>query len=145
MTVMERTWKDIAIDEALSWKGTPYRFGACFKGRGVDCARFILSVFKKAGKVLPGYEPPAQHKDWHMGKDVDKETFVRELLKFAIQVDIEARQIADVISFEFAHVESHLGIVLPEDNFIHAVSGREVMIHPIKAFWTRIRGIYRAK
>jgi len=138
-------WRDIVVNEALSWLHTPYRYGACMKGRGVDCARLILTCFKKADKIPKGYEPPHQHRDWIMGKNIDPETFTRCLLLFAKRISTDLIQKGDVLSFKYIGIESHLGIVVDNENFIHAVTGKCVMIHPIKTFRKKIVAVYRAK
>ena len=79
-----------------------------------------------------------------MGKDVNKNAFADEILKFAEKIDYEDRDIADVISFNYADVESHLGIIIDEDYFIHAASNKRVLKNRISAFKSRICGVYRA-
>jgi len=130
---------------AESWIGTPYRYGGAHKQKGVDCVRFITSVFKEAGILRKGYQPPKQHRDWMFGKKIDKDYFKNELLKFCNIENITDRKEDDVISFFYDGVESHLGIIVEDDNVIHAPSGRKVMKHPFKMLKTKAVNIYRAK
>ena len=141
------SFADDFVAEAESWIGTLYRYGACHKGRGVDCARLPVAVCKEFGVIPEGYEVPPQHRDWILGKkeDVDVEAFIREILKFAYRIDKKERQKGDLITFNYAGVESHMGIIAENDSFIHAVAQRRVMKHPIKAFRTKIANVYRIK
>ncbi len=138
------TVSDIVL-EAESWIGTPYKYGACCKGKGIDCARYIAQVFKNIGILRRGYEPPAQHRDWVFGKNVDKKIFAKELLKYSDKISIDDRQAGDIISFIYAGLESHLGIIVYNDCFVHAPSGRKVMKNKVKTFYDKICSIYRVR
>lgn len=50
---MMDTQQRLAITtEAITWKGTPFVYGACVKHVGVDCGRFPAAVLKNVG-LLP--------------------------------------------------------------------------------------------
>lgn len=140
----------LAYDEMLatipeiaeSWEGTPYIYGACVKGKGVDCARFIMAVYQKAGFVPPGYRTPHQHREWHYGKHVDKDVFVREILKFSHKISPDDIQPGDVISFLYNGIESHLAIVVGDGCIIHAVSGSRVKKQLLRTL-NNICSVYR--
>lgn len=128
---------------AESWLDTPYVYGACVKGKGVDCARFIMAVYREAGFVPPGYRTPHQHKDWHYGKHVDKDVFMREVLKFAHRISIEDVRPGDVVSFLYNGIESHLAIVVGDGCIVHAVSGSRVKKQLLRSL-DNVCSVYRA-
>jgi hypothetical protein len=41
--------RQAVVEEALTWLGTPFEYGQCVKGVGVDCGRFPAAVFDRAG------------------------------------------------------------------------------------------------
>ena len=104
-----------------------------------------ISIFKAVGAVKKGYDPPHQYKDWHMAPEslLNKYVFVDELKKFSEEVDLRDRQPGDILIFSYAGVQSHLGIVVEDDCFIHAVSGRKVMRSSVKSHLGKLRGVYR--
>ena len=140
---MDDTQKRIC-DIAETWLGTPFVYGACRKGCGVDCAKFILGVFKEAGLLEQGVYPPHQHKDWNAGKNVNPDTFMNEILKYGNKIPFDERQPGDVISFIYRNVESHLAILVEDDCIIHAHDGREVIKKRLRSF-SNVCSVYRIK
>lgn len=129
---------------AEEWIGTPFKYGACRKGHGVDCAKLVLAVFKEAGVMDEGVYPPHQHKDWAAGKDVDPNVFRNELLKYGDPVPYDDRQPGDVITFRYRGIESHLGILVEDDCIVHAYIGKDVMKQRLSCF-PNVCAVYRAK
>ena len=42
------------VEEAMSWIGTPYKYGGTEKGKGADCSGMVLKVYEsEAGIKLP--------------------------------------------------------------------------------------------
>ena len=131
---------------AKEWLHTPFVMNACCKGKGVDCARFVAGVFKEAGLISKGYNPPPEHNDWVYGKDVNPDTFVNELLRFGDRISFEDREPGDVISFYWMGIESHLGIIIERvTHMIHSVRGKEVIMHPIRIFMPNFCSVYRIR
>jgi len=139
------TFGEEIAKEAETWIGTPYRYGCAYKKKGADCVRYIVAVLKKLKCIGRGYQPPPQHRDWIMGKEVDTTVFVREIKKFATEVDKNDRQMGDVVTFFYGGVESHMAFLVDNDCIVHAVSGRKVMKHPLKSFYKNIASVYRIK
>ena len=131
-------------DIAKTWLGTPFVYGACRKGSGVDCAKLILGVFKEAQLLDNGVHPPHQHRDWNAGKNVNPDVFKNEILKYADKIPFDERQPGDVISFIYRKVESHLAILIEDDCIIHAYQGREVIKKRLRSFGN-ICSVYRIR
>ena len=131
-------------DIAETWVGTPYKYGVKVKGRGIDCARLILSVFQEAGLIPEGFKPPHQHKDWTLGKDVKEDVFSNHILKYGEKINYDDRQEGDVVSFIFNGIESHLAILVKDDFIIHAKTGEGVKKQRFKQY-KNVCAIYRIK
>lgn len=127
---------------ALEWVGTPYVYGAKVKGKGVDCARFIIAVFQEAGLIPRGYKPPHQHKDWLYGKNVKADVFVREIVKYGRKIEYQNRRPGDVVSFLYNGIESHLGIIVDDDCIVHAVDKQQVKKVRLRSY-SNLCSVYR--
>jgi hypothetical protein len=71
------------VDEALSWRGTPWHHEARVKGGGVDCGMLLLEVFEKAG-LIPHIQPAHYGPDFMLHKG--DEWFALYVLKYADEV-----------------------------------------------------------
>jgi len=134
------------IEIAESWIGTPFIYGACQKGRGVDCAKFIYSVFKEYGAIDTDDLPPHLPANWNCGK-IGKENpdiFKKQLLRYGKIVPFVDRQPGDVISFLYHGVESHVGVLTEDECIIHAVSGKRVMKQRLRSY-NNVCAVYRLK
>ena len=130
---------------AKEWLRTPYVRNTGIKGKGTDCARFIIGVFKELGLINKGYEPPIEEANWVLGKDVDKDMLINEIKKYAYEIPHEEKQAGDIATFYGEGIESHLAILVDERTIIHAVRGHGVLMHLLKSFSHRLCGIYRIK
>ncbi|MDO6646734.1 hypothetical protein Q4572_23335, partial [Acinetobacter guillouiae] len=54
-----------AVDEAITWIGTPYHHQGRIKGVGVDCGTLICEVYEKVG-LMDYLDPRPYPPDWHM-------------------------------------------------------------------------------
>ena len=137
------------INEAVSWLGTPYDYGSAEKGKGIDCAKFLLAVYKKVGLIRPGFQPPHMNPDWSFKADADPAAFKEFILKCGHEVPFDERLPGDIVSYQFPGYagrlyETHLAILIENDLIIHAVRDHEVMRHRMTAF-NNIKSVYRAK
>jgi len=132
------------VAEALSWVGTPYHYGQCQKGVGVDCARFALIPYKVAGIIPDGATLPAQHSDWILGKKVNRYAFRDYILRWADEVPYDTRQPGDLVTFIVGGVESHCGILVTKDDIVHAVSNSCVRQQRLMKVGS-LKAVYRAK
>jgi cell wall-associated NlpC family hydrolase len=92
---------------ALALRGTPYRNGGSDPS-GFDCSGFVQYVFAMQGQRLPRE--------------------VREQWGAGTRVDLAQVKPGDLVFFEtVARGPSHVGIVLGENQFVHAPSSRGVV------------------
>ena len=67
------TARQLAIDEGLTWQGTPFVYDQCVKGKrgGVDCGRFLASALIAGGKRIVISDLPHLPPGWffHRGED----------------------------------------------------------------------------
>ena len=137
--------KKVTVTEARSWIGTPYKRNACFKGKGIDCARFICEVFKVVGVIPAGYKLKPVFMDWYLAQDVDHEMFSRELQKFFDVIPYDSRDVGDVVSFMFNNTESHTAIISDNDKIIHAHDKLGVVERSLNSLKHIVVRVYRAK
>jgi len=94
------------VDEARSWKGTPYRNCADIKGVGVDCGMLLLRVYVDCG-LFPAFDPRPYPHDFHLHRG---EEWYRRLLEDRGR-QVGAPQIGDAILFKVGRIYSHGSIV----------------------------------
>ena len=107
------------IDTALNLRGVPYRNGGT-DPTGFDCSGFTQFVFAQHGIVLP--------------RDVHNQFEVGTKIKLD---DVKA---GDLVFFHtIARGPSHVGIVVSDDEFIHAPSSTGVVRveHLSSTYWSR--------
>jgi len=122
--------------------GIPYRDG----GRdytGIDCLG-LISIYLKAYNIL--LPEPEYSSHWIKEKP---ETFGKWLNDFVGSFDrVEKPQKGDIILFNnMDGVETHAGIMLDNQKFIHAIRKAGVCISRInqEAFKNKVSGFYRVK
>ena len=104
---------------ALSLRGVPYRNGGSDPS-GFDCSGFTQYVFARSGIALPR----AVEEQYQVGKKVKP-------------ADLES---GDLVFFKtVSRGPSHVGIVIGEDQFIHAPSSKGVVrVERLSAdYWSR--------
>lgn len=132
------------LTELASWVGTPYRYGAKQKGRGVDCSELIMCVCKATGAVSRKVHVPRQHADWIMNRKVDPFVFRNFLLQYCVEVPFDDRRPADIASFIYGGIESHVAMFETKDIIIHAPSGGYVKRQRLVKM-NSLKSIYRLK
>lgn len=139
MTPEEIAFRKRIVEAALRWKGTPYILGACVKGVGVDCARFLLGTFQECG-LMREEEIGVFSQDWFAHTTEEKYLF--RILRHAAEV---ARGLGNrsfrtdpgniVLSRAAGQLFTHAGIVLRWPFVIHAaepeVSIADASRHPL--------------
>ena len=113
-------------NEALTWLNTPYHHMANLRGVGVDCAMFLVEVFKQLGAVPVDLDPRPYPHDWHMHRG--EERYLAWLDKYADRVPADQVQPGDVVTFKFGRCVSHAGIVIDWPLIIHAYRDNDVVI-----------------
>jgi cell wall-associated NlpC family hydrolase len=107
------------IETALSLRGVPYRNGGSDL-RGFDCSGFTQYVFAQHGIALPRE--------------------VREQFEIGEKIKLEDVKIGDLVFFRtVAKNASHVGIVVDDDEFVHAPSSTGVVRveHLSTAYWSK--------
>jgi cell wall-associated NlpC family hydrolase len=132
----EKTAREKIVEEALSWRGTPWHHEARVKGGGVDCGMLLLEVFEKAG-LIPRIEPAHYGPDFMLHRG--DEWFALYVLKYADEVKEPPYLPGDVILFRHGRIFSHGGIIIDWPSIIHAsaqekaVNWGNVEQHPLSA------------
>ena len=131
--------RDQIIEAALTWAGTAYHHQARVKGVGVDCAQFIAAVAEETGFLPPGTKIPYNYSpEWHLHNR--EELLVGYLKEFGC-VQLEGPgEPGDIIGFRIGHCIGHLGILLPNNQFIHAqnyASPNQVSVNTLSGKWLK--------
>lgn len=132
------------LAEARTWLGTPYHNHASLKGVGADCIGFIIGAAKGAGLVPAAYDPGYYSADWHLHHN--EERLVHEVEAFGCQQrELADRQPGDLLLFQFGRVCAHSGLLLEDEQVIHAVRDfGQVLVTGLRGEWlTRLRRVYQ--
>ena len=105
----------LIVEEALKWEGTPYKYAGAERGKGTDCSGMVLAVYRDVANVLLPRNSAKQAEFCH--KLNKKEVRPGDLVFFATGKD--PKRI------------SHVGIMLDDDNFIHASTSKGVVISQV--------------
>ena len=104
------------LQEAMTWIGTPYQYGAHEKGTATDCSGFVMEVFLSAIDCkLPR----------NSAKQAD----------FCDHVSHRHIKPGDLVFFATGKDDkiSHVGIMIDEIEFIHASSSKGVVISSMES------------
>ncbi|MBD5194174.1 MAG: C40 family peptidase [Bacteroidales bacterium] len=105
------------LEEANKWLGTPYKYAASRKGVGTDCSGMVLKVYESViGELLP--------------RNSAKQA------EYCIPINSDEVQLGDLVFFATGkdpNKISHVGIIIDEDNFIHASSSKGVVISSLSS------------
>lgn len=127
-------WRQQIIACALRWDRTPFHDLAHVRGVGCDCGGFIIGVAKELDLLPSDYHPPPYSPTHHLHLYEDVMTPIL-LSCGCTPIPWEARQPGDVVTFKFGLVVSHAGILLPDNEVIHAVIGKGVIRHGLVGTW----------
>ena len=112
--VAERLWQVFA-----RYEGTPYRYGGTDAG-GFDCSGFILTAYREAlGQRLP--------------RTTDA------MLARGSEVRPEAVRPGDLVFFRIGGKDSHAGIYMGGQQFIHSASSTGVTLSSLRSGYWRER------
>lgn len=109
------------VDEAMTWLGTPYRYGGQDKS-GADCSGLTMQVYKNAlGILLPRNSGQQQ--------------------KYCNKISYGQIQVGDLIFFTTGRDKarvSHVGMYVGNGYFIHASGSRGVILSQLgESYYTR--------
>ena len=103
------------VKEAMEWEGTPYKYAGSEKGVGTDCSGMVMATYlETTGIKLPRNSAKQAEFCEKISSD---ELKVGDLCYFATGKDPEKI--------------SHVGIMIDEENFIHASTSKGVVISKI--------------
>lgn len=108
---------DKLIAEAKSWIGTPYKYAHAQKWEGTDCSGFIMTIVNDvAGIKLP------------------RSSALQS--EFCIEIKRKDLKPCDLVFFatgKSTYKISHVGMMIDNDNFIHASSSKGVVISKLSS------------
>lgn len=103
------------IEEAYTWMGTPYIYAGAEKGRGTDCSGMVLRVYEDVcGVKLPR-------------NSAKQAEFCKEIRKR----DVKTGDLVFFATGKDPRRISHVGIMIDDDNFIHASSSKGVVVSQV--------------
>jgi cell wall-associated NlpC family hydrolase len=121
------------VQEALSWRGTPYRDHAGMKGVGVDCAFLLLRVYQNVGLVPSSFTPPKYYPQQWFNSPCQKDrlklkfedrTFL-EIVQQLTKREISETEVGpgDLVLWRLAASWTHGGIIIRWPEYVvHAVT-----------------------
>ncbi len=118
--------QEIILDEALSWKGTPYKNGCKQKGQGVDCAQFGTIPYKCAGIIPERKIVPTAGRTAVQDKNIDPNEFHDFIVRYAEAIKFDDKMPGDLVTFYNCGIEHHVGIVIDKENMIDATNASGV-------------------
>ncbi|GLQ38701.1 peptidase [Rhizobium albus] len=144
MTTAADVTRQLIIDEARRWLGTPYRHQGSSLGIGCDCLGLVRGVWR----AVYGCEPEAPGPyaaDWADGNQGER------LLEAAERhcgagFGLAAAQPGDLIALRWrpGQPARHIGILSGPDHFIHAYEQASVVQSALVPSWRRrVAAAYR--
>lgn len=121
--------------EAWEWIGTPYHHQARLKGIGVDCAQLVAGVAENVFPRLKPINTPAYSVEWHMHNREEKMCDLIESFKCE-RIELTDMIPGDILTFKFGRVQSHMGILVNDGQFIHArLDVGKVVLNQLSGMW----------
>lgn len=132
------------ILEAWEWLDTPYKSQARVKKVGVDCAQLVVGVAENVFKPKTRINIEVYSPEWHLHNKEEKMCQMIESFKCE-QVPIDERIPGDILTFQFGRVQSHMGILINDNQFIHArYDIGKVVINQLTGDWlNRLGRVYK--
>ncbi|MDI1285672.1 MAG: C40 family peptidase [Reyranella sp.] len=116
-------WGDQLVSRAMTYLGTPYRYGGTSPSTGFDCSGFVYYLY---GAVFGQRIPRMPHDMAREGTPVARS----DLMK------------GDLVLFGYRGTFTHMGIYAGNDQFVHATHrGSPVMVTNLDADYYRARYI----
>jgi NlpC/P60 family putative phage cell wall peptidase len=117
--------------------GTPYAHQGRVIGHGVDCAGLVICVAHKCG--LSSFDLTSYGRQPDPGQMLP---LLREHLDLVRRMEMRP---GDVLSFAYWQGRvQHLGILVSDDVFIHAIDGHGCIEQRLSGAWAkRLRNVYR--
>lgn len=107
------------IEEAVTWIGTPYKYGGAEKGKGTDCSGLVLRVYLDMTEIkLPR-------------NSAKQAEFCKKLKK----KDAKPCDLVFFATGKDSSRVSHVGMLLDEETFIHSSSSKGVIVTRMDNPW----------
>lgn len=105
------------LDEAYTWIGTPYKYAAQNKNVGTDCSGMVMEVYRNVS-------------DLKLPRNSAKQAEFCEKIKHS---DILPGDLVFFATGKDPNRVSHVGIIIDNDNFIHASSSKGVVVSKLSS------------
>lgn len=115
--------RQLVVETARTWLGTPFHHYAGVKRVGVDCAFLLARVFEEAG-LIAKQRIPAYPADWHIHREAER--YLAHLIGMNAGEIKGPPKPGDIVIFRFANCFSHGAIVESWPTIIHSYVGRRV-------------------
>ena len=128
---------------AKSWEGTPFHPHMATRGVGVDCVWLAAELYRETG-ALDVFDPPGYSIDGGHHCDASKVVaWVEASGRFVLVSD--APRAGDLVCFKIGKTIHHVGVMLDESRFSHAVARYGVMVSYLAeaAYGKRLAAVYR--
>lgn len=139
---MSGTIADAAVDEALSWLGTPYRHQGRRKGVGCDCIGLVLGVWTAVYGAVPE-QPGLYAPDWAEASGAER--LLAAVRRHFVEKPPREMAAGDLLIFRWRpHLPAkHAGILVGPDRFVHSYEGTAVSLSALVPQWRkRIAGVF---
>jgi cell wall-associated NlpC family hydrolase len=121
---LEADQRQMVIDESRSWLRTPFRMNANVKGAGVDCGRFLVSVYGAAGLAVPE-ELDHWPVDWAHHALAAADPYVKIILDYTSE--ITNPKPGDFCLTRMGRAFSHSAIIIDLPVIIHCTEAHGVV------------------
>lgn len=116
--------REVVVNEAATWLGTPFHLNAHVKGAGVDCAWLLVMCYAAAGVPMP-HELDIAQRNWHLHKD--DERYITQISKWMHVV--ETPKLGDTVLFKIGRAYGHSAIVIQWPHvLVHVMEGDAVRV-----------------
>ena len=128
--------RQLIVQEARRWIGTPYRHQASLMGVGTDCLGLVRGVWRHA-YGFDAEKPPAYSADW--AEASGRETLISAADRHLVRIATESKQPGDLLLFRFRrHLPAkHAAILATSNTMVHAVEGASAVEVSLSAWWLR--------
>jgi cell wall-associated NlpC family hydrolase len=116
MNENEEFVRQLIVEEAKTWLGTPYVSNGAIKGAGVDCAMILLKIFSDL-KLIEYFDPRPYPAQWAIHQK--SEVYLSHVLRYAGEI-VGPPKPGDIVMFKFGHCWAHSGLVTSWPDLIHA-------------------------
>ena len=148
---MDRTQFERALQDAVQgWIGVAFLHNGRTRSQGVDCLGLIVCLLREAGLPMLDGDGQTYAPDWYLHTPEDR--YLDGVLARGAPVRREALLPGDVLYFRAGLLTrgqspavTHGGVFLGDDQFIHALNGRNVSLGDLrhKAWTTTYAGAVR--